>query len=149
MTVSRAATLSGSFMKVTLGITTKVLGAGKYSYSGYTRSTVDASEFGVDCAIFEFGGVDAGTLSLSDVSFDPTDAAQNTLRNAVKNATKLTGDSSSGLLFWISSTSYLAVGANGHILMTQGGKVEADRNGMAKTLFEAKVSGDFFEQQTY
>lgn len=149
MTVARAATLSGSFMKVTLGITTKVLGAGKYSYSGYTRSTVDASEFGVDCAIFEFGGVDAGTISLSDVSFDPTDAAQNTLRNCVKNGTKLTGDSSSGLLFWINSTSYLAVGANGNILMTQGGKVDADRNGMAKTSFEGKVSGDFFEEQTY
>ena len=147
--MTRAATLSGSFMKVTLGITSKVLGAGKYSYSGYTRSTVDASEFGVDCAIFEFGGVDAGTLSLSDVSFDPTDAQQNTLRTCVKNGVKLTGDSSSGLLFWINSTSYLAVGANGNILMTQGGKVDSDRNGMAKTSFEGKVSGDFFEQQTY
>jgi hypothetical protein len=146
---TRAATLSGSFMKVTLGLTSKVLGAGKYSYSGYTRATVDASEFGVDCAIFEFGGVDAGTISLADISFDPTDPQQNTLQNCVKNCVKLTGDSASGLLFWINSTSYLAVGANGNILMTQGGKMDSDRNGMAKTAAEGKVSGDFFELQTY
>lgn len=143
MTATRAATLSGSFMKVTLGVTSKVLGAGKYSISGVTRSTVDCSEFGVDCAIFEFGGADAGTISLTDVSYDPTDASQTVLVNAVKNATKLTGDATSGLLLWINSTSYLSVGTNGHILMTSGGKVDADRNGMAKTSFEGKVSGDY------
>jgi hypothetical protein len=143
MAGDRATTLSGSFQKVTLGVTSKILGAGKYSISGATRKTVDASEFGVDIDIFEFGSADGGTISLADVSYDPTDAEQNTLRTAVENGTKLNGSTTSGLLLWINSTSYLHVGTSGHILMTSAGKVDADRNGMAKTSFEGKVSGAF------
>lgn len=143
MAGDRATTLSGSFQKVTLGITSKVLGAGKYSISGATRKTVDVSEFGVDIDIFEFGSADGGTISLTDVAYDPTDPQQNALRTAVQNGTKLTGDVTSGLLFWINTTSYLAVGTKGTILMTQAGKVDADRNGSAKTSFEGKISGAF------
>jgi len=139
----RAATLSGSFQKVTLGVTSKILGAGKYSISGMTRKTVDVSEFGVDIDIFEFASADGGTISLSDVSYDPTDPQQNTLQGLVSAGTKLDGNTTSGLLFWINSTSYLHVGTSGHILMTNAGKVEADRNGVAKTSFEGKVSGAF------
>jgi len=139
----RAVTLSGSFQRVTLGVTSKILGAGKYSISGATRKTVDASEFGVDIDIFEFGSADGGTISLTDVSYDPTDPQQTTLQNAVNNGTKLNGSTTSGLLFWINSTSYLHVGTSGNILMTSAGKVDADRNGMAKTSFEGKVSGAF------
>ena len=139
----RAVTLSGSFQKVTLGVTSKILGAGKYSISGATRKTVDVSEFGVDIDIFEFGSADGGTITLSDVYYDPTDPQQTALQNAVQNRTKLNGSTTSGLLFWINSTSYLHVGTSGHILMTSAGKVEADRNGVAKTSFEGKVSGAF------
>lgn len=139
----RATTLSGSFQKVTLGVTSKILGAGKYSISGVTRKTVDCSEFGVDIDIFEFGSADGGTITLSDCSYDPTDPQQNTLRTCVQNGTKLNNSVTSGILFWINSTSYLAVGTSGHILMTQAGRVDADRNGMAKTSFEGKVSGAF------
>ena len=139
----RAATLSGSFQKVTLGITSKILGAGKYSISGATRKTVDVSEFGVDIDIFEFGSADGGTISLSDVSYDPTDPQQNTLQTCVENGTKLNGSTTSGLLFWINNNSYIHVGTSGHILMTSAGKVDADRNGSAKTSFEGKVSGAF------
>jgi len=137
----RAATLTGMFQKVTLGITSKVLGAGKYSLSGITRKTVDASEFGVDIDIFEFASADGGTISLTDVAFDPTDFEQTTLRGLVTAGTKLDGNTTSGLLFWINATSYLRVGTSGHILMTSAWKVEADRNGLAKTSFEGKVSG--------
>jgi len=80
---------------------------------------------------------------LTDVSYDPTDEAQNTLRTNVNTAVKMTGDATSGLLLWINSTSYLSVGTGGHILLTSGGKVDADRNGAAKTSFEGKVSGAF------
>lgn len=139
----RATTLSGSFQKVTLGITSKILGAGKYSISGATRKTVDVSEFGVDVDIFEFASADGGTISLTDVSYDPTDPQQLTLQGAVEDQVKLLGNITSGLLFWINSTSYLHVGTSGHILMTSAGKVEADRNGIAKTSFEGKVSGAF------
>lgn len=143
MAGDRATTLSGSFQKVTLGVTSKILGAGKYSISGATRKTVDVSEFGVDVDIFEFASADGGTISLSDVSYDPTDPQQNALQSAVTAGTKLNGSTTSGLLLWINSISYLHVGTSGHILMTSAGKVDADRNGIAKTSFEGKVSGAF------
>ena len=138
----RAVTLSGSFMKVTLGPTTKVLGAGKYSMSGVTRRTVDVSEFGVDIDIFEFDSADGGTVTLTDVNYDPTDAAQETLQNAAINKVKL-GYSplTSGLRLWINSSSYFQIGTSGHILMTCSRKLDADRNGVGKTSLEGKVSG--------
>lgn len=139
----RATTLSGSFQKVTLGATSKILGAGVYSITGMTRKTVDASEFGVDVDIFEFGSADGGTITLSNVSYDPTNPEQLTLQNCVKNGTKLIFSATSGIRFWINSTSYLTIGTSGNILMTSAGAVEADRNGMAKTSFSGQVSGAF------
>jgi len=139
----RATTLSGRFQKVTLGSTSKVLGAGVYSITGVTRRTVDASEFGVDCDIFEFASADGGTISLTNVAYDPTNPEQQTLQGCVQNATKLINSVTSGIRFWINSTSYLTIGTSGHILMTKAGGVEADRNGMARTSFEGQVSGAF------
>ena len=138
----RATTLSGSFMKVTLGPTTKVLGAGKYSMSGVTRRTVDVSEFGVDIDIYEFDSADGGTISLTDVNYDPTDAAQETLQDAALNKVKL-GYSplTSGLRLWINASSYYQIGTSGDVLMTSSRKLDADRNGVGKTSFEGMVSG--------
>lgn len=140
----RATTLTGRFQRVTLGPTTKILGAGTYTVAGATRRTVDASEFGVDVDIFEFQSADGGTISLGTVNYDPTDAAQNTLRTAVTDGIKL-GHSplTSGIRFWINSTSYLTCGTSGYILMTKAGDVNADRNGLATTSFEGQVSGAF------
>jgi hypothetical protein len=128
------------FQKVTLGSTSKLLGAGKFEISGIVRRTVDASEFGVDFDIFEFGAADGGTITLSDVMLDPTDPMQNYLRNCVLNGIKISGGTS-GLQFWINSSSKYVIGTSGDILMTNGGKVTADRNGLAKTDFIGKVSG--------
>lgn len=143
MCADRAAPLSGSFQKVTLGATSKVLGAGQYSLSGETRKTVDASEFGVDVDIFELASADGGTISLTNCQFDPTNPEQETLRNAVKNQVKLINSVTSGIRFWIDSTSYITIGTSGQILMTQCGSVEADRNGLARTSFQGQVSGAF------
>ncbi len=138
----RATTLSGVFMKVTLGPTSKVLGAGKYMISGVVRRTVDVSEFGIDIDIYEFISADGGTISLTDVNYDPTDPMQISLQNAVLNKVKLVySPLTSGPRFWINSSSYLTIGTSGAILMTSTGKVEADRNGVAKTSFDGKVSG--------
>jgi len=139
----RATTLSGSFQKVTLGATSKILGAGKYSITGITRKTVDASEFGVDIDIFEFASADGGTISLTDVAYDPTDPMQNTLVSCVEDGTKLINSTTSGPRFWVNSTSYLTIGTSGHVLMTKAGAVEADRSGLARTSFEGQVSGAF------
>ncbi len=140
----RAATLSGMFQKVTLGATSKILGAGTYEVAGAVRRTVDASEFGVDCDIFEFGGADGGTIRLMNVNYDPTDPMQNYLRDCAENGVKLAGnDATSGIRFWINSTSVLMVGTSGHILMTSCTNIRADRNGLGKCDFEGKVSGEF------
>jgi len=103
----RATTLSGRFQKVTLGPTTKILGAGTYTISGMTRRTVDAGEFGVDVDVFEYDSSDGGTISLGSCLYDPTDVPQNTLRSAVEDSVKL-GPSllTSGIRFWINSSSY-------------------------------------------
>ena len=139
----RATILNGSFQKVTLGATSKILGAGKYSLSGLTRKTIDASEFGVDYDIFEWGSADGGTITLSDVLFDPTNPEQMTLNNAVVNQTKLIRSTTSGIRFWLNSTSYMTIGSSGQILMTKAYAVEADRSGLSKCSFEGKVSGDY------
>ena len=139
----RATILNGSFQKVTLGPSSKVLGAGKYSLSGLVRKTIDASEFGVDYDIFEWGSADGGTISLSDCLFDPSNPEQMTLFTAVVNQVKLIRNVSTGIRFWLNSTSYMTIGSSGQILMTTAYKVDADRSGLAKTSFEGKVSGDY------
>jgi len=139
----RATTLSGMWQKVTLGATSKVLGVSKYEISGVTRRTVDVSEFGVEVDVFEFGGADGGTITLSDVAYDPTDPQQETFVNNCKNGVKFINSVTSGPRFWINSTSYQTIGTSGTLLMTSAGQVSADRNGSAKTKFDIKVSGGF------
>ena len=139
----RAVTLTGMFQKVTLGATSKVLGAGTYTLSGGTRTLADASEFGVETNIYEFGCADGGTISLADVSYDPTCPEQLILQSCVEDGIKLIHSITSGIRFWINSTSYLAVGTSAKILMTKAGEVRADRCGLAKTSFEGQISGGF------
>ena len=139
----RAATLSGMFQKVTLGPTSKVLGAGTYEISGMTRRNVDCSEFGVDVDIFEFGAADGGTITLSNVAFDPADPMQNILRTWAETGVKIYNGSTSGIRFWINSSSWMTVGTSGSILLATTGKVSADRNGLARTEFTGKISGAF------
>jgi len=127
-----AVTLSGSFQKVTLGVTSKILGAGKYSISGATRKTVDVSEFGVDIDIFEFASADGGTINLSDVAYDPTDPNQNTLQAAVTAGTKLNGSTTSAFCSGSIRPLISMLELRGNILMTSAGKVDADRSGVAK-----------------
>ncbi len=138
---SRAAPQMGTFQKITLGPTSKLVGAGKYSISGETRRTQETSEFNDDVDVFEFSGIDGGTISLTDVVYDPTDPEQTTLRNAVINKTKLTNSATTGFRMWLNNTNYFTVGTSGSLLMTSAGKIDTDRNGMARTAFEAKVSG--------
>ena len=139
--INNATVLGGRFQRVTLGATSKVLGAGNYTISGLARTAVDASEFGVDIDIFEFASAEGGTISLADVVYDPTDPQQNTLRNCVENEVKLIHSVTSGIRFWVNSTSYLTVGTSGRILLTRAGEVRADRNGLARTSFEGQISG--------
>jgi len=137
-----ATVLNGKFSKVTYG-TTKILGAGKFSLSGLTRKTIEASEFGDDIDVFEFGTADGGTISITDCLYDPTDATGQALVDAlVAGSLKSLGNNlTSGLRFYVNSTSYRQVGTSGHVLITGGYKLDVDRNGLAKCGFEGKVSG--------
>jgi hypothetical protein len=137
-----ATVLNGRFSKITYG-TTQILGAGKFSISGLTRKTLESSEFGDDIDKFEFGTADGGTISITDVLYDPTDATgQNMLDALVASGLKsLGGNLTSGLRFYVNSTSYWQVGTSGFLLLTSAKKVEADRNGLAKCGYEGKVSG--------
>lgn len=135
---TRATVLKGTFQKVTIG-TNKVLGAGKYNLSGVTRQTHDVSEFGDDFAVFEFGTADGGTISITDALYDPTDkTGQALLDSAILNGSKF---GSGDLRFYVNSTSYRTVASGGHILITSGYKLDADRNGLGKSGWEGKVSG--------
>ena len=137
-----AAVLNGKFMKVTYG-TTQILGAGKFSISGMTRKTLESSEFGVDIDTFEFGTADGGTISITDVLYDPTDATGQALLDALVTTPlkSLGGNLTSGLRFYINSTSYWQVGTSGQILLTAAKRLEVDRNVLAKCSFEGKISG--------
>lgn len=135
---TRAAVLKGEFMQVTVG-TYKLLGAGVYSLSGLARKTLDASEFGDDIDVFEFGTADGGTISVNNVMYDPTDSTgQALLDSACLNVSKF---GSGGLRFYVSSSSYRTVASGGNMLVTKAYALESDRNGLGRCSFEAKVSG--------
>jgi len=143
MGTGNVASLSGNFQKVTLGATSKILGAGSYSYSGATRNTVDVSEFGTDIDTFDYVNATGGTLTIDNVSYDITDPEQSTLISAMQNKTKLINSVTSGIRFWLNSTSYMTIGTSGTLLVTNAGSVEASRTGVARTKFELQVSGAF------
>ena len=98
----------------------------------------------MDIDIFEFASADGGTITLSNVAFDPSDPMQNALRLYAETGVKMIYNSTtSGIRFWLNSTSYMTIGTSGNILMTDVGKVSADRNGIARTDFKGKISGAF------
>lgn len=133
-----ATVLKGIFHKITVGTYT-LLGASKYSISGLARSTLEASEYGTGTDIFEFGSADGGTITISDVMYDPLDTTgQTLLESACLNASKF---GSGGLCFYVGTTSYKTVGTGGFMLVTKSHVLESERNGLAKCSFEVKVSG--------
>jgi hypothetical protein len=131
------------WQKVTLGPTSKVLGASNYTISGAERRVVDVSEFCVDVDIFEFSGAAGGTIQMTDVNFDPTNPEQMTFITNLQSGIKFEFSATSGPRFWINSTSYYTIGTSGTLLMTSAGQVTADRNGSAKTSITMQVSGAF------
>jgi len=141
--MATALALSGGFQKITLGPTSKVLGAGKFELSGVTRNVANASEFGIDADIFDYVSSDGGTIKITGAIYDPWDESQNALRYYVNNAVKLSNRYANGIRFWLNAKSYLTIGTSGNILMTRAGEVSVDRNGLARTSFEGQVSGAF------
>ena len=132
------AALNGRFHKITVGTYT-VLGAASYSVSGLARNTLEASEYGDDLDKFEFGTANGGTITISNVLYDPADTTgQVLIDSACLNRSKF---GSGGLCFYVNTTSYHTVQSGGHILITKSHSLESERNGLAKCSFEAQVSG--------
>ena len=133
-----ATLLKGIFHKIEVASST-LLGASQYSISGLNRTTLDASEYGTTIDIFEFGSADGGTITISNVMYDPLAiSAQGILDSACLNASKF---GSGGIKFFVNTTSFKTVASGGHMLVTKSHAVDSERNGLATCSFEIKVSG--------
>lgn len=149
-----ASILPGNDAKITLGASTLIVGCNKFSMSGITRSTIDASEFGVDADRFVEGSANPGTISIADAIYDPGNAVQKGLRDAVKTKTRYThsaiGDTTTGLRFWIDDYTYFTVedSADAFLFVTKANDVGTERNGLAKCSIEIQVSGGFMDLYT-
>ena len=136
---TRAVPQVGALMKVTLATTRKIFGAGTYSLSGFTRKTIETSEFGDDVDVFEFSTADGGTISVNNVVYDPTDTTgQLLMDSAALNSSKF---SSGEICFFVNSTQYFTPPTGSYILITKVQAIEADRNGLGRCSFEGQVSG--------
>ena len=149
-----ASILPGNSAKITLGASTLIVGCSKFTMSGVTRQTIDASEFGVDADRFVEGSANPGTISIADAIYDPANAVQTSLREAVKNKTRYThsgiGDTTAGLRFFLDDYTFFTIenSTDAFIMVTKSNDVATERNGLAKCSIEMQASGGFMDQIT-
>ena len=135
--MTRAATKNGTLAGVMVGVN-MLLGANEYSASGSVRKTIEASEFGVDVDGFDYGSLDAGTMTIPNVLSDPTSLAQAALDAAITAATKFGPDD---IKFMRDATSYWTIGTGGHFLITKSGGRGLGRNKLETCSYEFKIEG--------
>ena len=149
-----ASILPGNSAKITLGASTLIVGCSKFTMSGITRQTIDASEFGVDADRFVEGSANPGTISIADAIYDPANTVQAGLREAVKDKTRYThsglADTTSGLRFWLDDYTFFTIenSTDAFIMVTKSNDVMTERNGLAKCSIEMQASGGFMDQIT-
>ena len=149
-----ASILPGNSAKITLGASTLIVGCSKFTMSGTTRQTIDASEFGVDADRFVEGSANPGTISIADAIYDPANAVQTSLREAVKDKTRYThsgiGDTDDGLRFWLDDYTFFTIedSSDAFVMVTKSNDVVTERNGLAKCSIEMQASGGFMDQFT-
>lgn len=135
--MARAVTKNGLLAGVMVD-SDMLLGANEYSASGSVRKTIEASEFGVDVDGFEYGSLDAGTMSVPNVLSDPTSAAQVTLDAAIASGRKFAPDE---IKFMRDATSYWTIGTGGTLLVTKSGGRGLGRNKLEICSYEFKLDG--------
>ena len=133
--VTRAATKNGLLAGIYVG-SDKLLGASEYQATGSVRKTIECSEFGVDCDGFDFGSLDAGSITINNVLSDPTSPAQIALDAAIANGTKY---GPNGIKFMRDATSYWTVGTGGYLLITKSGGRGLGRNKLETCSYEFKL----------
>ena len=139
---------SGMNAKITIGATTLLPGASKFTTSGITRGSVDASEFGTDAARKSETGADPGTLSITDLIYDPFDPTQRDFVGALKNKERFyRSTETTGIRLWVSNNTFfdLPTTAGAYMFATKANDISTDRNGLAKCSVELAISGGFLE----
>lgn len=118
---------------------TKVAGMGTFNLSGFTRDTLEDTEFGDDIKTYLFGMGDGGTVDFNGI-YDPADTTGQVALDALCAAGTSLGTGTAGLAFYIDSTSYWSLDA-GAMLLTKSHAVSMDKNGLGQISFSAKISG--------
>ena len=127
---------AGKLAKVTyVGAT--IAGMGTWNLSGFTRETLDDSEFTDDIKTMVFGLGDGGTVEFAGY-FDPDDTAGQIALNALIVAGTVV---TSTLRFYVDAASYWTVASGSSFLITKGQAVTMDKNGLGQCSFSAKISG--------
>jgi len=117
----------------------KIIGMGQWSLSGFTRDTLEDTEFEDDIKSYVFGLGDGGTVDFSGI-YDPTDTTGMIALDALCAAGTALTTGTAGLAFYIDSTSYYSLDA-GTMLITKSKAVSMDKSGLGQISFSAKISG--------
>ncbi|HSW62171.1 MAG TPA: Ig-like domain-containing protein [Dissulfurispiraceae bacterium] len=133
--MARAAIKNGLLAGVMVG-SDVLLGANEYKASGSVRKTIEASEFGVAIDGFDYGSLDAGSITIPNVLSDPTSAAQAALDAAISAGTKFGPDE---IKFMRDATSYWTIGTGGYLLITKSGGRGLGRNKLETCDYEFKL----------
>lgn len=140
----------GYLGKVTLGAST-IVGMGTWTMSGITADQLDASKFGDNWKLYEFGQKDGGQVTFNGL-LDPADTTgQEELQRA-----NIDNEDITTLRLYVDSTSYyepcqttgyfsVFTTSNedtvlSHVNIT-GYEISSDKSGLATISFTAKVSG--------
>jgi hypothetical protein len=115
-----------------------VAGMGTWNLSGFSRETLEDTEFGDDVKTFVFGPGDGGTIDFSGL-YDPTDSTGQAALDALIIAGTVISNTT--LRFYVDAASYWTISSGGSILITKGKAVSMDKSGLGQVSFSAKVSG--------
>ena len=131
------ATKSGRIASARIS-TTKITGAGTWSWSGFTREIIEEDSWDLDIKKKHFGVGDGGEITISGL-YDALDATGQDLLNAACIGSSLfTGGD---LRLYVDSTSYWTVDTGHNILITKAPAITMEKSGMGTVEFSAVVSG--------
>ena len=116
----------------------KIAEIGTFTLSGFTRDTLESTEFGDDIKEYVFGMADGGEVSFSG-NYDHTDSTgQMLLESYVSNNVAL---KQGQLRFYLDTTTYFTVGTDGTIIITKCKAISFEKAGIGTIEFTGKVAG--------
>ncbi|PKN20884.1 MAG: hypothetical protein CVU71_03645 [Deltaproteobacteria bacterium HGW-Deltaproteobacteria-6] len=118
---------------------TKVAQMGTMNLSGFTRDTLEDTEFDDDIKTYVFGTGDGGGISFNG-NYDNADTTGQGAVDALCVNGTLVNEGTAGLVFYINQTNYWGL-SGGNILMTKGRAFSMDKSGIGQISFEGKISG--------